>query len=177
LKQKSDNRFDTISTFNRKITRFNAVENLLKSFDNNIQKSAKTFQNVLKKYENKVGVKEKRAKQKETQILKKADKVIEKTKTKKQIKASNKIIRLYSNTLKFKIVNKQQAFKNKVEQITLTPSILGRLMASDIDAAAQDLTKEALDTDGVMMTRPSNMSSESAQPDNSVKRIIELINR
>jgi hypothetical protein len=50
-------------------------------------------------------------------------------------------------------------------------------MASDIDAAAQDLTKEALDTDGVMMTRPSNMSSESAQPDNSVKRIIELINR
>jgi hypothetical protein len=50
-------------------------------------------------------------------------------------------------------------------------------MASDIDAAAQDLTKEALDTDGVMMTRPSNMSSESAQPNNSLKRIIELINR
>jgi hypothetical protein len=50
-------------------------------------------------------------------------------------------------------------------------------IASDIDAAAQDLTKEALDTDGVMMTRPSNMSSESAQPNSSLKRIIELINR
>jgi hypothetical protein len=88
----------------------------------------------LKKYDNKTGVKEKREKVRETQLLNKADKVIKKTKTQKQIKASNKIIRLYNNTLKFKIVNKQQAFKNKVEQITLTPSILGSLMASDIDA-------------------------------------------
>ena len=33
---------------NRKITRYNAVENLLESFTNNIKKSANTFQNVLK---------------------------------------------------------------------------------------------------------------------------------
>ena len=112
---------------NRKITRYNAVEKIIQSFTNNIKKSANTFQNVLKKYDNKTGVKEKREKVRETQLLNKADKVIKKTKTQKQIKASNKIIRLYKNTLKFKIVNKQQAFKNKVEQITLTPSILGSL--------------------------------------------------
>jgi hypothetical protein len=35
---------------------------------------------------------------------------------------------------------------------------------------------EDLDTDGVMMTRPSNMSSESRQPD-ALKRIVELISK
>ena len=44
----------------RKITRFNAVENLIKSINtNDIKQSSKIFQNVIKKYETKVGVKKK----------------------------------------------------------------------------------------------------------------------
>lgn len=50
-------------------------------------------------------------------------------------------------------------------------------MAADIDAAAQDFTREALDSDGIMMTRPSNMSSESVERSAGLQRMIELINR
>ena len=48
--------------------------------------------------------------------------------------SANKIIKLYKNTRKFKVVDKQQAFKNKVEQITVKPSMIGSAMASDLDA-------------------------------------------
>ena len=49
-------------------------------------------------------------------------------------KAASKIIKLYKNTLNFKVVDKQQAFKNKVEQITVKPTIIGSAMATDLDA-------------------------------------------
>ena len=49
-------------------------------------------------------------------------------------KAASKIIKLYKNTLNFKVIDKQQAFKNKVEQITVKPTIIGSAMATDLDA-------------------------------------------
>ena len=38
------------------------------------------------------------------------------------------------NTLTFKIVDKQEAFKDKVQQITLKPDRIGSARASDLDA-------------------------------------------
>ena len=49
--------------------------------------------------------------------------------------------------------------------------------AGDIDSAVQDIAREALDSDGVMMTRPSNMSSESKHTPEELKRLVELISR
>lgn len=46
--------------------------------------------------------------------------------------------------------------------------------ADDIDAAVQT-TQEDLDTDGVMMTRPSNMSSESRDPVSRFRQLVELV--
>ena len=46
--------------------------------------------------------------------------------------------------------------------------------ADDIDAAVQP-TQEDIDTDGVMMTRPSNMSSESRDPVSRFRQLVELI--
>ena len=60
----------------RKKNRYNAAENIIKSFTKSITKSAKIFLNTLKKYENKVGVKEKRNKVKEEQTLEKVDKLL-----------------------------------------------------------------------------------------------------
>jgi hypothetical protein len=60
----------------RKITRYNAAENIIKSFTKSVTKSAKIFQNTLKKYEGKVGVKEKRNKVKEEQTLRKVDRIL-----------------------------------------------------------------------------------------------------
>jgi len=60
----------------RKITRYNAAENIIKSLTTNITKSAKIFQNTLKKYETKVGVKERRNKAKEEQTLRKVDRIL-----------------------------------------------------------------------------------------------------
>ena len=45
-----------------------------------------------------------------------------------------KLLNFYRNTLNFKVVNKQQAFKNKIEQITIKPTIIGSAMAKDLDA-------------------------------------------
>ena len=67
---------------------------------------------------------------KKHEVLDKADKIQEKIK----VKASKKIIRLYGNTLTFKVVDRQEAFKDKVKQITLVPDRIGSAMASDIDA-------------------------------------------
>ena len=55
---------------------------------------------------------------------------------KKEIKnkAASKIIKLYRNSLKFEIVDRQEAFKNKVKQITVKPSFIGSSMATDLDA-------------------------------------------
>jgi hypothetical protein len=46
--------------------------------------------------------------------------------------------------------------------------------AQDIDSAVEP-TQEDIDTDGVMMTKPSNMSSESKDPVLRFKRLVELI--
>ena len=79
-------------------------------------------------------------------VSKKYDKTIEEHKKseplnkrltqKKEIKnkAASKIIKLYRNTLKFEVVDKQQAFKNKVEQIAVKPSFIGSARATDLDA-------------------------------------------
>ena len=79
-------------------------------------------------------------------VSKKYDKLIEKHKAneplnkrltqKKEIKnkAASKIIKLYRNSLKFEIVDRQEAFKNKVKQITVKPSFIGSSMATDLDA-------------------------------------------
>jgi hypothetical protein len=79
-------------------------------------------------------------------VSKKYEKLVEKHKKneplnkiltqKKEIKnkAASKTIKLYKNTLNFKVVDKQQAFKNKLEQITVKPSMIGSAMASDLDA-------------------------------------------
>ena len=116
------------------------VNKILTLYNQSKISQVQTAENIIKKLINTNTEKE------EKKVLKQYDKLINKYQAneplnkrlveKKQVKnkQANKIIKLYRNTLKFKVVNKQQAFKNKLEQITIKPTIIGSAMAKDLDA-------------------------------------------
>jgi hypothetical protein len=86
------------------------------------------------------------------------------------LNATEQLYELIDDDQLFNILEKL-GDQNPAANIWEDPSVKERLSQLGIDVQQDQPTVEDLDTDGVMMTRPSNMSSESAD----LRRLKELI--